>query len=204
MWSFSLWSPEDTSWLWRQLSNAPCLGYFGIYLVNPQHRQCPAVYTSGRTSSFQQQKHIVFPSSDLSLYRPSGTAKHWACLPSVQVPYWVCCAVYHTSLILFGFRPSEIARGYLWKCLCESQCQWHMRLTHILHLKVPYEACNSPRSLLASSMSSTYRTRKRNLLPLTFRYIHWSTLFSLNPLVILTSWNLRYHWREDSSVYRLP
>lgn len=141
MWSFSLWSPEDTSWLWRQLSNAPCLGYFGIYLVNPQHRQCPAVYTSGRTSSFQQQKHMECPSSDLSLYRSSGTAKHWQSQPSVQVPYWVCCAVYHTSLILLGFRPSEIVRGYLWKCLCESQCQWHMRLTHILHLKVPYEEC---------------------------------------------------------------
>lgn len=62
--------PEARSAHDFEVSNAPCLGHFGIYLVNPQHRQCPAVYTSGRTSSFQQ--HRFAPLSDLSLYRSSG------------------------------------------------------------------------------------------------------------------------------------
>ena len=113
MWSFSLWSPALKIPHDFEGSFPPCLAYFGIYLVNPQHRQCPAVYTSGRTSSFQQQKHMECPSSDLSLYRSSGTAKHWACLPSVQVPYWVCCAVYHTSIRLLGFRQSPLEMS-LW------------------------------------------------------------------------------------------
>lgn len=99
MWSFSLRYPEYTSLLWRLLSTAPCLDDFGIYLVNPQHKQCAAVYTSGRTSSFQL--HMEFPWSFSISYRSSGTAKPLACLPSVQVPYLVCCIpdLYNTLLI---------------------------------------------------------------------------------------------------------
>lgn len=35
----------------------------------------------------------------------------------------LCCIPYLSNTFGLGFRPSEIVRGYLWKCLCESQCQ---------------------------------------------------------------------------------
>ncbi|PRQ28262.1 hypothetical protein RchiOBHm_Chr5g0001171 [Rosa chinensis] len=42
-------------------------------------------------------------------------------------------------------------------------------------------------------MSSTYRTKKINLLPLIFRYTHSSSGFSTKPCDTITESNLRYH-----------
>lgn len=117
---------------------------------------------------------------------------------------------YHTefavlyTIPLNTLRPSEIVRGYLWKCLCESQCQWHRRLTHILHLKVPYEECLHIVQQPQITASKQYVVNILERETCSQWPLGIYTLFSLNPKVIITKWNLRYHWREDSSVYRLP
>jgi hypothetical protein len=50
--------------------------------------------------------------------------------------------------------------------------------------------------LLESNMSSTYKTRNINLLPLNLWYIHSSTKLDLNLNEIITWWNLKYHYRD--------
>ena len=60
---------------------------------------------------------------------------------------------------------------------------------------------NKHKSLLASKISYTYKTKKIYFLPLALRYIHWSLMFSIKPHEAMTLCNLIYHYRKSFLVY---
>ena len=59
-----------------------------------------------------------------------------------------------------------------------------------------FVSTNKSISLVASKISSTYKTKNKYLLPLAFIYMHSSKMFSLKPLAVTTSSNSRYHYLE--------